>query len=190
MRCFIAINLGDSLKEKIGSLITELYLGNWDVKWIPAENLHITLKFLGEISAEPAEKINAILSDVSGRYCPFEVGFHGVGVFPDRRRPRVIWIDLRYPKELINMKKEVDHNLINLGFKSETTKFLPHLTIGRVRSFQGRDSLLSALEELRERDFGKIEVNKIALMKSDLKPSGAQYSVMTEFPLTRRNDDE
>lgn len=190
MRCFVAINLGDFLKKEIGSVIAGLNSGNWDVRWVPADNLHITIKFLGEISEDLAEKFKGKLSEVSGRHRPFEIIFCGVGVFPDRKRPRVVWIDLRYPIEMNKLHEDVEHSLISIGLKSEIRKFSPHLTIGRVRSFQGMDSLLAALEGLKDRDFGNIEVGRIFLMKSDLKPAGAQYSVMTEFPLTRGNNDQ
>jgi 2'-5' RNA ligase len=190
MRCFVAINLGDSLKKEIGAVVAGLNSGNWDVRWVPAENLHITIKFLGEISEDLAEKVKGKLSEVSGHHRSFEMNFFGVGVFPDRKRPRVVWIDLRYPTELDKLQEEVEDALSTIGLERENRKFSPHLTIGRVRSLKGTESLLSALEGLRDRDFGNIEVGRISLMKSDLKPAGAQYSVMTEFPLTRRNNDQ
>jgi len=190
MRCFIAINLDDSLKREINSVMAGLRQGNWDVKWVPAENLHITLRFLGETPENITEKIRLELAGVSGRHESFDLNFRGVGVFPDRKRPRVVWIDLVHPKDLIRLQQDVDEYLATLGFERETRDFSPHLTIGRVRSLRGRDFFLEAMEALKDRDFGNIGVDRIYLMKSDLKPAGAQYSVIAEFPLIRRNNDQ
>lgn len=190
MRCFIAINLDDSLKKEIASTIAGLRSGNWDVKWVPAENLHITLRFLGEASEDLAERIKNELSGISKRHGRLDMTFRGVGVFPDRKRPRVIWIDLFHPEELRILKEEVEEAVSTMGFEIEDRPFSPHLTIGRIRSLRGRDFLLKAMEALKDKDFGNIVADKISLMKSDLKPTGAQYSVIAEFPLTRRNNDQ
>jgi 2'-5' RNA ligase len=185
MRCFIAVNLDDSMKREIGSVITGLKSGNWDVKWVPAENLHITLKFLGETSEDLAERIKRELAVISGRYGHLDLSFRGVGVFPDRKRPRVVWIDLFYPEELRRLQEEVEQILSTIGFEREDRPFSPHLTIGRIRSSRGKDFLLNAMEALKDKDFGNIRADRISLMKSDLKPTGAQYSVVAEFPLTK-----
>ncbi len=185
MRCFIAITLDNSLRKEIGSVTAVLKSGNWDVKWVPPENLHITLKFLGEISADLAEKIKGEMGRVSGHHGPFDLSFRGVGVFPNRKSPRVVWIDLGYPAELPALQREIEDSLVPFGFETEDRPFSPHLTIGRVRSPRGRDSLLGAMETLKEKDFGNIGVERVSLMRSDLKPTGAQYSVIAEFPLTK-----
>jgi 2'-5' RNA ligase len=185
MRCFIAINLDDSLKEKIGSAITRLRSGKWDVRWVPAKNLHITLRFLGETSDDLAEKIKGELSGISRHHGHFDLNCRGVGVFPDRKRPRVIWIDLIYPEELKQLQKQIDEYLATIGFERDDRPFSPHLTIGRVRSLRGTELFIRAMEGLKDEDFGNIGVDKIFLMKSDLKPAGAQYSVVAEFPLTK-----
>jgi 2'-5' RNA ligase len=116
--------------------------------------------------------------------------FKGVGIFPDRRRPRVIWIDILESEKLIELQKEVEHSLSLIGFKEEDRPFSPHLTIGRARSSAGKDSLLKAIETLKDRDFGNIGVNNVSLMKSDLRPGGAQYTTMAEFNLKRRSNDQ
>ncbi len=185
MRCFISINLGDSLKREIGSATGALRQGNWDVKWVSVENLHITLKFLGEVPEKLTEVIQQRLIGTSGRHIPFDLKLRSIGVFPDRKRPRVVWIDIVSPEELAKLQQAIEETLETLGFTREDRAFSPHLTIGRVRSLRGRDFLLKAMEALKDIDFGNISVDRIYLMKSDLKPAGAQYSVIAEFPLTK-----
>lgn len=185
MRYFIAINLEGSLKKEVGCAIEGLKAGKWDVKWVPAENLHITLKFLGDASDNTVQRVKEHLAGISKCHGPFEVKLYGVGVFPDRRRPRVVWIDLLNSEELIKLQEEVETSIITIGFAREDRLFSPHLTIGRIRTLRDSDSFISAIETLKDKDFGNIGVNKISLMNSDLKSTGAQYSIVAEFPLMK-----
>jgi 2'-5' RNA ligase len=190
MRSFIAINLDDSLRNEIDKATTSLRSGNWDVKWVAAANLHITLKFLGEISENTVAGLKERLLPIASHHESFAFRLKGVGIFPDKRRPRVIWIDILEPDRLVKLQEEVEHNLLTIGFKREDRPFSPHLTIGRVRSSVDKESLLGAVETLKDKDFGNIGVNKVSLMKSDLKPGGAQYTPIAEFDLKRRNNDQ
>jgi len=185
MRCFIAINLDDVVKKEIDASVALLKKEKADVKWVPAANLHVTLKFFGEIDERTVEKIEENLSEISRKFSPFEVKLHGLGVFPDERRPRVIWIDFLDSRRLIKLQEEVEYSIVSIGFEKEDRPFSPHLTIGRVRSPKNKDLLLRAMGPLRSKDFGNIGVDKIFLMKSDLKPTGAQYTAVAEFPLTK-----
>jgi len=190
MRSFIAINLEDSLRNEIDRATSGLRSGNWDVKWVSPANLHITLKFLGEIPEDTITELKETLLSVASHHESFALKLKGVGIFPDKRRPRVIWIDLLESDRLIKLQEQVDNNLLTVGFKREDRPFSAHLTIGRIRSSGGKESLLEAVETLKDKDFGNIEVNKVSLMKSDLKPGGAQYSTMAEFHLKRRINDQ
>jgi len=190
MRSFIAINLNDSLRNEIDRATADLKSGGWDVNWVPTANLHITLKFLGEVSDNTVAQIGETLSSNVSHHESFALHFKGVGIFPDKRRPRVIWIDILESEELVRLQKAVAHSLSTKGFQEEDRPFSPHLTIGRIRSSRGKESLLRALETLKDKDFGNIGVNKISLMKSDLRPGGAQYAAIAEFNLTRRNNDQ
>jgi 2'-5' RNA ligase len=190
MRCFIAINLNESIRNEIASAIEGLSSWMWDVKWVPAENLHVTLRFLGEMSDTLADRIRGELAEIAKRHGCLDLSFRGAGVFPDMKRPRVIWIDLFHGPELNILKEEIDNSLVSCGIQRENRQFSPHLTIGRVRSLRGKEFLLEAVEALKDKDFGNIRADKVSLMKSDLKPAGAQYSVIAEFPLTRRNNDQ
>ncbi|HXX81963.1 MAG TPA: RNA 2',3'-cyclic phosphodiesterase [Thermodesulfovibrionales bacterium] len=190
MRSFVAINLDDSLRNEIDRTTAGLKSGNWDVKWVAPANLHITLKFLGEIPEDAITGIKETLLSSASHHESFALKFKGVGIFPDKRRPRVIWIDILESEKLIKLQKEVENSLSLIGFKEEDRPFSPHLTIGRIKSSAGKESLLRAMEALKDRDFGNIGVNKVSLMKSDLKPGGAQYTTIAEFNLKRRSNDQ
>ncbi len=188
MRCFISINLPEDLKRNINEAIEVLKERKPDVKWVPAENLHITLKFLGSTDEEVASQLERKLSALASRHYSFRIGLHGMGLFPDKRRPRVVWIDLTDVEEVKKLQEEVEESAVTYGYSRENRPFSPHLTVGRVRSSAGKNDLLSAVESLKNRDFGNIEVDAFSLMKSDLKPAGAQYTTLSEFHLKRRSN--
>lgn len=190
MRCFIAINIDDTLKKEIDESVVTLKKGGWDVKWVPSENLHVTLKFLGNTPEDSVQRIKESLSLITPYLEPFTLKLSGVGLFPDKRRPRVIWIDLLDSFRLKILKEKIEESLLSIGFEREDRPFSPHLTIGRIRSPKGNDSLFNAIETLKDKDFGNIGVDKISLMKSELKPTGAQYTTITEFYLKRRINDQ
>lgn len=189
MRCFISVNLDETLKGEIHKAIEKLREGKADVKWVPAENLHITLKFLGNADKETVARLEERLSPLAERYESFYMSLRGIGLFPDRRRPRVVWIDLINAGRLADIQKDIEQTALPLGFEREDRPFSPHLTIGRIRSQRGINPLLGAIETLKDKDFGNIEVNAVSLMKSDLKPTGAQYTTLAEFHLRRRTSD-
>lgn len=190
MRCFVSIELPGALKRDIDGAVGLLREGKPDVKWVSAENLHITLKFLGETAEDTVRRLEEEFSAVAGRHSSFRLGLRGMGLFPDDRRPRVVWIDITDTEELRKLQEEVEERAISNGYKKEDRPFSPHLTIGRVRSFARKDYLLGAMEAIKQKDFGNIEVSAFSLMKSDLKPAGAQYTKLSEFHLNRRSYDE
>lgn len=190
MRCFIAIDLDDSLKNEIDNATIGLRTGDWDVKWVPAENLHLTLKFLGETPEDSIYGLKEKLSMITAHNDPLEVHLHGIGIFPDKKRPRVVWIDLIDSEGLKTLQEKVEESALSLGFIGELRSFSPHLTIGRIRSSKGKEQLLRTIDTLKDKDFGNISVNKISLMKSELKPAGAQYTTLAEFYLKRRSNDQ
>ncbi|HXX58859.1 MAG TPA: RNA 2',3'-cyclic phosphodiesterase [Thermodesulfovibrionales bacterium] len=185
IRCFIAIPLDAVIRKEISSFIDYLGKSGADVKWVRAENLHITLKFLGDTEEYLLPDIKEKLSNISSLHKPFTVHLSGTGLFPDRRKPRVVWIDFGGGQELSKLQETVEENLASLGYNKEKRRFSPHLTVGRVRSSRNLDSLLRGMEEQRDKDFGNIEVASFLLMKSDLKPGGAEYAAIAEFNLKK-----
>lgn len=185
MRCFIAINLDEKLRTDIGKATEPLRKAGTDVKWVTPENLHITLKFLGETTEETANDIIRTMKPKSRSLNAFDIKFHGIGAFPDWRKPRVIWIGITKPERLIRLQENVEEIAVALGYNRGKKTFLSHLTIGRVRSLKNMDSLMRAAGELKQMDFGNIRAGRISLMKSELKPEGAEYTRLAEFELNK-----
>jgi 2'-5' RNA ligase len=185
VRSFISINLDEAIKKEINLLLTELRRQGFDVRWVPAENLHVTLKFLGHISEEMVERVKERLYNITASFKPFRLRFNGIGFFPDRRRPRVIWIDISDSDVLKGLQEKVEEELVEIGIEKEDRRFSPHLTIGRVRSQHDIERLIRFVETIKDREFGIIDVDRVYLMKSDLRPGGAQYSVIEGFPLRK-----
>lgn len=189
LRCFIAIDISVPVKKDIGEFIDILKKYNTDVKWVVYENLHLTLKFLGRTPEVSLPVIKELLSNIVLSYEPFYIKICSAGVFPNRKYPRVIWVGIKDLEILKRLRGDIEDSMVLLNYQKENREFSPHLTIGRVRSQKGVADMIRGLDNFKERDFGGMEVNSIKLMKSELKPTGAQYYCLAEIPLGRRKDD-
>ena len=188
IRCFIAIEIPGLLKRSIGDMIENLKKPGADVKWVPPQNIHITLKFLGSTDESLLETIKDSLSKKLSPYSPFYIKISGIGCFPDERRPRVVWVGTHGSGVIGDVQRDIEAEMKKLGFSSEERKFSPHLTIGRVRSQKRIPEMMKRLDEYRSIGFGDMEVKGITLMKSELKPAGAEYHPLAEIPFGGRND--
>lgn len=175
LRCFVAIELPDELRETIGELTRGLRASCGNVKWVPPKNLHLTLKFLGDTEESLIPEIREKLHEAASSHQPFSIAFRGAGAFPDLRRPRVVWAGAEDSHALVSLQRDVEKALSSLGFAPEGRPYSPHLTLGRVKS-PGHTALLKReIEALKDTGFGLVEVAGISLMKSELKPSGAEH---------------
>jgi 2'-5' RNA ligase len=183
MRTFIAIELPERIKKKIEEVQAPLRKTNTFVSWVKPENIHVTLKFLGEV---PEDKINEIFlateKALEGTR-KFTMSLKGMGAFPDSRRPRVIWLGAGSgEKELSFLANRVVEEMEKIGFPKEDRKFSAHFTIGRVKSPKNIEKLM---ELVKSSDFQTedIEVNEVVVMKSQLHPAGAIYTPLKKIPL-------
>jgi RNA 2',3'-cyclic 3'-phosphodiesterase len=189
IRCFVAINLPETVKNQIAEIISDLRKTGGDIKWVPAGNVHLTLKFLGNVDETVIPALKESLSKKLSHYKPFYIKIAGIGCFPSEKRPRVIWIGMEDSEVLKGIQKEVDVELNAFGFAPEDRPFSPHLTIGRVRSPKRLPELTRRCADVKATDLGAVNVTGIHIMKSELKPAGAEYSSLAEIPLgTGRND--
>jgi 2'-5' RNA ligase len=189
IRCFIAVHLTEEVRKSLADVISELRKSRADVKWVPAGNIHLTLKFLGSTDEALIPAIRESLSKKLSHYKPFYIKIADIGCFPSEKRPRVIWIGMEGADVLKAIQKDVDAEISKFGFAPDDRPFSPHLTIGRVRSTKNITELIEGFAEFKGVDFGEIEISSIHVMKSDLKPAGAEYSSLAEIPLgTGRND--
>jgi 2'-5' RNA ligase len=187
LRCFISIELPEKLKKDINALTDKLRATGADVKWVHARNLHLTLKFLGNTPEEKLPVIKDHVQAAASRSPSFIAALSGVGVFPSRKRPRVIWIGISGSDEIIDLQGDIEKNLQTMGYEPESRPFRAHLTIGRARSMRGRDLLLRELDALEKTVFGEFRIGDVSIMKSELKPSGAIYTKLYSIPLGGNN---
>jgi len=190
LRCFVAIEIPEQIKQDIGKLIEIFKKHSADVKWVEYKNIHLTLKFLGKTSEDLLPWIHESLHKVAISYKPLYIKICKAGVFPNRKYPRVIWVGIEDSETLGRLQGDIENSMALLGFQREGRAFHPHLTFGRVRSQKGMENLLNELDSYKEKDFGVIEVTNIKLMSSELKPTGAQYNCLCEIPFGRREDDK
>ena len=189
LRAFIAIQLSDELKGHIGELQAELKrraFGRAGLGWVKPEGLHLTLRFLGDIAEEQVGALGALLRDVAAGIKPFALEARGIGVFPNPRAPRVIWLGLQGTPEsmetLRRMHAGIEAGVAGLGFPRESRAFTAHLTLARVRDRQSGAALAKVLEANRDREVGAFTAASVGLIKSELRPAGAVYTTLVEVP--------
>ena len=185
MRAFIAVNLDDGLRRAIAETQDALRATGADVKWVRAESMHLTLKFLGWVEdARIPEIVKAVGTALEGQ-APFRLRVEGVGGFPSPTAPRVIWVGVKEgAAELAELSRLVEDAVEPLGFEREGRPFSPHATVGRAKGAGGRQGLTAAMREAAEREFGEMQVTKVELMRSDLRPTGPIYTSQRVFELT------
>lgn len=183
MRCFVAVDFPLDVKRAINDFILKIGDLSGDVKWVPSENMHLTLKFLGEVKDEAVGNVKQGLSSVCAGHKPFSIYIKGAGAFPNFKSPNVLWVGIGASPELAGLFRDIDDTAAGLGFVRETRRFSPHLTIARVKDKRSIGPMMKGLSEFREMSFGSAEVKEFLLMKSVLKPSGAEYSRVEAFVL-------
>jgi len=156
------------------------------VRWVSAGNIHITLKFLGDISPGQIPGINqAIQSAVCGKD-KFLLRLKGIGAYPNTRRPRVVWVGVEPEPSLFNLAEDVENGLKSLGFPPEGRPFSAHITLGRVSQNARPEEVAEvarALEMVKVGHLAKVDVEKVVLFRSELTPHGSIYSPISHFLL-------
>jgi 2'-5' RNA ligase len=181
IRAFIAIELSEDVKRTLTRLQNKLKSGcQAPVRWTKPDDTHLTLQFLGDIDSGLTGKITAAMAEAARGIHPVHLAVSGLGVFPDPRRVRVVWVGLTGDLEkLSQLQKSIESVLSPLGFTAEARSFTPHLTLGRVRD-QARPDERQSLGQMvagavGEPDCG-LEVNSVHLIKSQLTPQGPVYT--------------
>jgi RNA 2',3'-cyclic 3'-phosphodiesterase len=188
IRAFIAIDLPAVLRARLDSIIDNLKsVSPGAVRWVPSKNIHLTLKFLGDISPANLQVLSKIIAAETQNCPPFDMEVGGVGAFPNDRRPRVVWVGVKAPSALENLQRSIEAETRRLGYTPEERPFSPHLTIGRVtHNAKPQDirQLSETLVNLDTGNLGRVTVEKIFLFRSDLYPSGAVYRPLFSCNLT------
>lgn len=178
IRCFIAIELSQEIKEALIKIENELQETIRGVKWVEPENIHLTLKFLGHIENETVEKIKVILKEIATGTKPFKIKLSSAGVFPSPSQPRVIWVGIEEGKkessELANM---IEEKTTPLGIEKEARAFHPHLTLARIKFLKDKSSVKNAFGSLKVPQV-EMTATKITLFQSTLSPEGPTYTAL------------
>lgn len=184
IRSFIAIDLPEPVLQAISKAQESFRESDLNIRYVRKEGIHLTLKFLGDIDRADVEKIHAAMGRATKDFSPFTLRGEGVGVFPDLKRPRVVWAGLSGDiEDLLSLQRELEYQLNGLGFPKEKRSFKGHLTIGRVKGRLDRTRLSQALEVLGEFRTESFTVRSVVLVQSDLRPQGAVYSSLAEVSL-------
>ena len=191
MRLFVAFDLSETVRSRIALLLRGLEQSELSrragIRWLGAESLHLTLKFIGE---QPEEKLQAVVEALSAvpAPAPMDLKFRGLGCFPNDRRPRVFWLGVEAPPELGGLASGIEQALEPLGIAREHRSFSAHLTIGRLKDAGHFNKLRSQvgnlLESRRDEDFGWCRAEEFFLYRSQLTPDGSQYTKIKAFPLS------
>lgn len=168
----------------LNDAVEKLRSGAGGVAWVASDNLHLTLKFLGGVEPDRMERVATALATAAAGGTPFDLALRGLGAFPSPTRPRVIWAGVaRGGAELAALAGEVEKLLAPVGFAREERPFSAHVTLGRVREPRRDPALATALGAAATREYGGFRVESVALMRSDLSPRGARYSVLGSWTL-------
>jgi 2'-5' RNA ligase len=188
IRCFIAFEIPQEVREKIAA--TQLFLKKFNepVRWVKPEGVHLTIKFLGDVEESRITEISDKLQHIADQTRAFSVKTDGLGAFPNLKRPRVLWVGLlptlqEHGLHLAELFQRINNDLAEVGFKNEQKKFKPHLTIARVKAPLSRrfgEEFAKLSFEGDEIDFGEI-----VLMQSTLKPTGAVYTPLYKVILNQ-----
>lgn len=183
IRTFICIELPEPLKVLIHQVQTQLKTLSGSVSWVKAENVHLTLKFLGGVPEPQLPELIDAVDQMAMRYSPFTLIPEGHGVFPNAKSPRVFWFGIRDESgRLQSLQAALETGLEKLGFVRDNRPFKPHLTIGRVRPYRKPKELIPAFLALTF-SADPFLVDHITVMRSDLKPTGAHYTPLRVISL-------
>lgn len=181
IRAFIAIELPGKIVSSIGKIQERIDAYGFKIRWIRPKNIHLTLKFLGDIKAESINEISGAMDESVRGQAPISLQAKGLGVFPGIKRPRVIWTGVSgQVNQLIECQKRLAENLERIGFPKENRSFKVHLTFGRAKNRLDPKRLADALSEFSGFESEEFVANRIILYKSDLKPTGAVYTKLVE----------
>ena len=186
IRAFVAIELSGELQEQLGEVIHNLQKrAGKAVRWVTPHNIHLTLKFLGNVSPANLSTLTNVINAEALRHKPFVMKVENLGAFPNLIRPRIIWVGIHSPSTLLELQHGIDRETNRLGYPGEEREFSPHLTLGRVSQHAGPQDvkqIADALHAVTIGTLGSVQVESIRLFRSDLQPGGAIYTPLLSAP--------
>lgn len=184
MRAFIAVELPTDIRRALAHLQSQLAQARADVKWTEEENLHVTMRFLGEITESQRQGIEEKLRSVASHHHVTAVQLTGVGAFPSIASPRIVWVGIGEGKDtLTTIAGEIEQGVVSLGFPKADHPFGAHVTLGRVRSPKNRAQLVETMRQAAWESPEPFTATHLTLFQSTLTASGARYTILARFPL-------
>jgi 2'-5' RNA ligase len=188
MRLFVALEIPAAVRDNLTAQVRELRelsakVADMRPRWVRPENLHVTLKFIGEVSPAKLEGIRGALSAICSD-APVEIKFRGLGFFPNEQHPRVLWAGLDASANLPSLAGDIDSALEAQGIARERRAFTPHLTLARIEPPGLHEKLREVIRKNDAREFGSFQAREFHLIESTLKPSGAEYTTLASYPFT------
>jgi len=189
IRTFIAVDIPEDVRESLGQISSRLQeqLPETPVRWVNHQKIHLTLKFLGDVSQENLGMVKKILASEVSKHQAMEIGIGRLGAFPKIRHPRVIWVGVEAPSELYDLRRGIEDGVARLGYNYDKYDFTPHLTLGRVSRKASASDVRRVGKVLHDFNVGFIGVARIQavhLYRSDLQPEGAVYTRLYSASLT------
>lgn len=183
-RAFVAIDIDEVVRQKLVAAQQKLAITGADLKLVEAPNIHVTMKFLGEIPDEKIGPVSEALSRAAAGIGPFDIGIGEIGVFPNLNYIRVVWAGVTEGRdEIIGLQQKIDRELQPLGFPRERD-FVPHLTLARVRTAKHKERLATFIKEMEGAEFGVTRARAVELKQSMLTPKGPVYSTLARTELS------
>jgi RNA 2',3'-cyclic 3'-phosphodiesterase len=186
VRVFVALDVPEPVRARLAELSARLKKVCPNARWVRLEGVHITLKFIGEVSPEKLEQTRHALGELPN-FGPITVRFAGLGFFPSACRPRVFWAGVEADPKLAELASAIEVKLRPLGFAPEQRSFHPHLTLARFEPPQGTQALRQAVEAMGAPEFGEETFWEFHLYQSVLKRSGAEYTRLVTYPFSRES---
>ena len=180
MRLFVALEIPPTVRENLANFIKQLRPLAPEPRWLRPENLHVTLKFIGELPAERLTAIRTALASIRTAQA-VTIDFRGLGFFPNGKRPRVFWAGMNASPNLKMLAADIEHAVEKLGIPPEQRPFSPHLTLARFEPPRLPEKLRVPIQDNAEREFGSLAAQEFHLIESKLKPSGAEYTTLESF---------
>jgi RNA 2',3'-cyclic 3'-phosphodiesterase len=181
MRVFVALEIPSTVRENLAALLKSLREVSPQTRWVRPENLHVTLKFIGEVAEAKFAAIRSALAGVRSEQ-PVTLDFHGLGFFPNEKHPRVFWAGIEASPNLKTLAADIDRAAEKLGIPAEKRPFSPHLTLARFEPPRLPEKLRAAIQENAAPNFGSLRAGRFHLIESKLKPAGAEYTTVESFP--------
>jgi len=183
MRLFVALEIPSTVRENLAGLVKHLRAVSPQTRWVRPENLHVTLKFIGEV---PETKVGLIRAELAKMRSDAQVAleFRGLGFFPNEKHPRVFWAGIEASRNLKTLAADIEQALEAVGIPGDGRAFSPHLTLARFERQRPPEALRDAIRQNASHELGSLRTNQFHLIESKLRPSGAEYTTVASFTFT------